>query len=171
MKLPSKVTSYKESVISKFPIVLESLSYSNETPRQLYEKEKQKFNDINEYMEVLDALFLLGKVGYDDVLGELYYVKWNLLWQILSKTIRFREGLNVVLGTPDADNSIGKSTLLLIVDYAFGGDTYARASDIVKNIGEHKIGFKFQFEDGEYAFWERFLTVLKSGDAILTMGR
>lgn len=27
MKLPSKVTSYKESVISKFPIVLESLSY------------------------------------------------------------------------------------------------------------------------------------------------
>ena len=41
MKLPSKVTSYKESVISKFPIVLESLSYSNETPRQLYEKEKQ----------------------------------------------------------------------------------------------------------------------------------
>ena len=71
MKLPSKVTSYKESVISKFPIVLESLSYSNETPRQLYEKEKQKFNDINE----LDALFLLGKVGYDDVLGELYYVK------------------------------------------------------------------------------------------------
>lgn len=75
MKLPSKVTSYKESVISKFPIVLESLSYSNETPRQLYEKEKRKFNDINEYMEVLDALFLLGKVGYDDVLGELYYVK------------------------------------------------------------------------------------------------
>ena len=28
MKLPSKVTSYKESVISKFPIVLESLLYS-----------------------------------------------------------------------------------------------------------------------------------------------
>ena len=75
MKLPSKVTSYKESVISKFPIVLESLSYYNETPIQLYEIEKQKFNDINEYMEVLDALFLLGKVGYDDVLGELYYVK------------------------------------------------------------------------------------------------
>lgn len=68
------------------------------------------------------------------------------------KTIRFDAGLNVVLGTPDADNSIGKSTLLLIVDYAFGGDTYARASDIVKNIGEHKIGFKFQFEDGEHAF-------------------
>ena len=47
MKLPSKVTSYKESVISKFPIVLESLSYSNEKTRQLYEKEKQKFNYIN----------------------------------------------------------------------------------------------------------------------------
>lgn len=80
------------------------------------------------------------------MLSEIYCDKFY------QKTIRFREGLNVVLGTPDADNSIGKSTLLLIVDYAFGGDTYARASGIVKNIGEHKIGFKFQFEDGEYAF-------------------
>lgn len=80
------------------------------------------------------------------MLSEIYCDKFY------QKTIRFREGLNVVLGTPDADNSIGKSTLLLIVDYAFGGDTYARTSDIVKNIGEHKIGFKFQFEDGEYAF-------------------
>lgn len=80
------------------------------------------------------------------MLSEIYCDKFY------QKTIRFREGLNVVLGTPDADNSIGKSTLLLIVDYAFGGDTYARALDIVKNIGEHKIGFKFQFEDGEYAF-------------------
>ena len=68
------------------------------------------------------------------------------------KTIRFDAGLNVVLGTPNADNSIGKSTLLLIIDYAFGGDTYAKASDIVKNIGEHKIGFKFQFKGEEYAF-------------------
>lgn len=80
------------------------------------------------------------------MLSEIYCDKFY------QKTIRFREGLNVVLGTPDADNSIGKSTLLLIVDYAFGGDTYARASDIVKNIGEHKIGFKFQFEDGEHTF-------------------
>lgn len=80
------------------------------------------------------------------MLSEIYCDKFY------QKTIRFREGLNVVLGTPDADNSIGKSTLLLIVDYAFGGDAYARASDIVKNIGEHKIGFKFQFEDGEHTF-------------------
>lgn len=80
------------------------------------------------------------------MLSEIYCDKFY------QKTIRFREGLNVVLGTPDADNSIGKSTLLLIVDYAFGGDIYARASDIVKNIGEHKIGFKFQFEDGEHTF-------------------
>ena len=54
MKLPSKVTSYKESVISKFPIVLESLSYSNETPRQLYEKEKQKLQQILDELEKID---------------------------------------------------------------------------------------------------------------------
>lgn len=80
------------------------------------------------------------------MLSEIYCDKFY------QKNIRFHKGLNVVLGTTNADNSIGKSTLLLIVDYAFGGDTYARASDIVKNIGEHKIGFKFQFEDGEYTF-------------------
>ena len=47
------------------------------------------------------------------------------------KHITFHDGLNVVLGSPKADNSIGKSTLMLIVDFAFGGDTYVEASDIL----------------------------------------
>ena len=40
------------------------------------------------------------------------------------KPIIFHEGLNTVLGGQSADNSIGKSTFLLIIDYVFGGDTY-----------------------------------------------
>lgn len=34
------------------------------------------------------------------------------------KKIIFNQGLSVVLGTNAGDNSIGKSTFLLIVDYA-----------------------------------------------------
>lgn len=48
------------------------------------------------------------------------------------KYITFHDGLNVVLGSPKADNSIGKSTLMLIVDFAFGGNTYVEASDILQ---------------------------------------
>ena len=75
MRLPSKVTSYNVSVISKFSIILESLSYTSKSARQLYEELKQKFEDVNEYIEALDVLFSLGRVKYDDTLGELFYVK------------------------------------------------------------------------------------------------
>lgn len=68
------------------------------------------------------------------------------------KHITFHDGLNVVLGSPKADNSIGKSTLMLIVDFAFGGNTYVEASDILQNVGEHSVGFKFCFDGKDYHF-------------------
>lgn len=43
----------------------------------------------------------------------------------------FHGGLNVVLGEEDGAMSIGKSSSLLAIDFAFGGDTYIKtmASD------------------------------------------
>lgn len=38
--------------------------------------------------------------------------------------IRFRPGLNTVLGDKQGENSIGKSTFLLAVDFCFGGGDY-----------------------------------------------
>jgi predicted ATP-dependent endonuclease of OLD family len=38
--------------------------------------------------------------------------------------IHFEEGLNVVLGDDLPDNSIGKSSFLLAIDFAYGGITY-----------------------------------------------
>ena len=38
--------------------------------------------------------------------------------------IHFKDGLNVVLGKEDGENSIGKSSALLAIDFVFGGDTY-----------------------------------------------
>lgn len=77
--------------------------------------------------------------------------------QFHQKSITFHDGLNVVLGTSKADNSIGKSTLMLIVDFAFGGNTYTEATDILENVGEHSIGFKFCFNGKEY-FYSRSIS-------------
>lgn len=59
--------------------------------------------------------------------------------QFHQKRIVFNPGLSVVLGTNAGDNSIGKSTFLLIVDYVFGGSTYAGTTDIIENVGSHDI--------------------------------
>lgn len=65
--------------------------------------------------------------------------------------IRFKKGLNVVLGKNDGENSIGKSSALLAIDFVFGGDTYLE-SDGVKHIGTHTIFFTFEFEGKPYHF-------------------
>lgn len=75
---------------------------------------------------------------------------------ISQKTIRFEEGLNVVLGDSMSTNSIGKSTSLLIVDFAMGGDAYPElASSMINIIGHHSIGFSFEFQ-GELFRFVRF---------------
>lgn len=66
--------------------------------------------------------------------------------------IKFHEGLNVILGKEDGENSIGKSSALLAIDFAFGGATYI-TSDGVKHMGHHPVFFRFKFpgEDRRFA--------------------
>lgn len=45
-------------------------------------------------------------------------------------TISFNKGLNVILGDEKASNSIGKSTMLKVIDFAFGGESYSKDLDI-----------------------------------------
>lgn len=71
------------------------------------------------------------------------------------KRIRFNDGLSVILGTPTGTNSIGKSTFMLIIDFVFGGNTYASAEDIIKNVKEHRICWTFEFGKKEYYFARR----------------
>lgn len=65
--------------------------------------------------------------------------------------IRFKKGLNAVLGKNNGENSIGKSSALLAIDFVFGGDTYLE-SDGVKHIGAHTIFFTYEFEGKPYHF-------------------
>lgn len=63
------------------------------------------------------------------------------------KYIEFHEGLNVVLGDNKASNSIGKSTLLMIIDYVYGGETYvSHNEDVKKNLGDHTFNIIFEFK-------------------------
>jgi hypothetical protein len=65
----------------------------------------------------------------------------------------FRTGLNVVLGSSEGSNAIGKSTFLLILDFVFGGDGYAKAAkDVINHIDHHTIDFIFEFDGISYFF-------------------
>ena len=72
---------------------------------------------------------------------------------VIRDPIEFGPGLNTVLGTNTGSNSIGKSTFLMIIDFAFGGVTYTlKALDVQQNIGVHRIKFEFEFEGKPYYF-------------------
>ena len=67
--------------------------------------------------------------------------------------IRFHEGLNAIVGDDDRSNSIGKSTLLMIIDFVFGGEDYIKKCQAVHAaVLTHTINFTFRFGDKEYSF-------------------
>ena len=74
MRLPGKVTPYKDSILAKFPIVLAALRECDMTPSELYKKMKGKVASAAELVEILDCLYALDKVEllYEEV---LHYVE------------------------------------------------------------------------------------------------
>lgn len=67
--------------------------------------------------------------------------------------IKFHKGLNAVMGDSNRSNSIGKSTLLMIIDFVFGGEDYIQKCKAVhEKIGEHNIYFTLEFKGKEYSF-------------------
>jgi hypothetical protein len=69
------------------------------------------------------------------------------------KTIFFHKGLNVVMGDDLASNSIGKSTLLMIIDFAFGGSDYIKKNhDAIEALGSHEFNFIFSFNGNKLYF-------------------
>ena len=74
MKLPNKVLNYKESIISKFPIILSLLECKKYSILTLYSKVKNQVDGINEFLEILDSLYALNKIQLDESSRRLYYV-------------------------------------------------------------------------------------------------
>lgn len=74
MRLPSKVTSYKNSTFAKFPVILSALKERDMRPEELYKKVKSKTFDAGEFIEVMDCLYMLGKVEFVQGREVLHYV-------------------------------------------------------------------------------------------------
>ena len=72
MRLPSKFISFKESILPKFIGILTKLQEYDMTVLELYKRFKGQVENIDEFIEILDCLFALGKISYN---GEvLHYV-------------------------------------------------------------------------------------------------
>lgn len=82
--------------------------------------------------------------------------------------ITFHEGLNTVLGDKQADNSIGKSTFLLALDFCFGGDDYLNSdiNNVVSFVGNHTFKFAFKFGDRV----ERYIRTTLNPNEIVVCG-
>ncbi|UYO06431.1 DUF2326 domain-containing protein [Paenibacillus sp. PSB04] len=85
--------------------------------------------------------------------------------KFVQQRVVFHKGLNVIAGDEIASNSIGKSTMLMIIDFVFGGDDYVKKNyDAVENLGHHVFKFSFIFDEDEYFFYRttaeyKFVTV------------
>ena len=60
MKLPNKVTSYKESVLGKFYPILNLLKSQDMYVYELYKKIENHFETTADFIDALDFLFALG---------------------------------------------------------------------------------------------------------------
>lgn len=68
------------------------------------------------------------------------------------KRITFKEKLNIVVGDRANSNSIGKSTLLKVIDFIYGGDTLiTHGKDVHETLGHHSYTFMLRL-DREYIF-------------------
>jgi hypothetical protein len=71
--------------------------------------------------------------------------------QFIKPKIEFKNGLNTILGDNISTNSIGKSTLLMILDFIFGGNTFiSKNSGSIKQVGNFTFKYQFLFDEKMY---------------------
>ena len=77
MRLPNKFTSYKQSILYKIPFLLEILENEDCPVKTLFTKTKNKagIETVDEYIDILDCLFMLGKIELRE--DFIHYVKEN----------------------------------------------------------------------------------------------
>lgn len=73
MIFPNKIRSYEKSVISKLPIVLAHILDGKKDVLEIYQLCEKQFDEIQEYIYVLDILYILDKI--DRVEGGQIYVE------------------------------------------------------------------------------------------------
>ena len=74
MKLPNKVTSYEESILSKLIPILDLLSQKNMQIYELYAETSEQYSSYSDFIDALDCLFAFRKIEYLDSEEALHYV-------------------------------------------------------------------------------------------------
>ena len=60
-----KMVRYKACILAKTVLLMDQLNQSDCTISELYDHVQNEFEDFNEFLLTLDALFVLGKIRYD----------------------------------------------------------------------------------------------------------
>ncbi len=74
MRLPSKVTSYNESILPVVLILAKELRGGDMTVLSLFRESRSVIRDVADYFVALEVLFALNKVQLSDQQGGLHYV-------------------------------------------------------------------------------------------------
>ncbi|MEK4791091.1 MULTISPECIES: ABC-three component system middle component 7 [Bacillus] len=74
MIVPNKVIRFNESIIGKMTIILNFLSEKEMTVKELFFITQDYFDEIDEFIYSLDALFLLDAIQVDFDKGVVTYV-------------------------------------------------------------------------------------------------
>lgn len=74
MRLPNKITTFNESVLSKFSLILRSVENNNIPVLELYNSVKAEIEDVDTFLEVLDCLYVLGKIDFNEQERTICYV-------------------------------------------------------------------------------------------------
>lgn len=71
MQMPNKLYSYKESTLSKLPVVMRLLSDGPVRVGELYRETREYLDDATDFLSVMDCLYALGKTDINEN-GEAY---------------------------------------------------------------------------------------------------
>lgn len=74
MRYPSKITSYRESVLHKMIIILDVISKSDRNIFSLYEETHKYFINVEEFIDVIDCLYALNKIEINKQKEVIRYV-------------------------------------------------------------------------------------------------
>ncbi|OUJ39133.1 flagellar protein FlgN [Vibrio parahaemolyticus] len=73
--------------------------------------------------------------------------------KLIEKELSFESGLNVLKGDDSATNSIGKSSVLMLIDFCFGGNDFITlCSDVVEKVGDLSVLCTFKFNEEHHYF-------------------
>jgi len=64
MRLPNKITTFNDSILSKFAPILQILENGDANAFELYNRVKTETGNIDEFVVTLDCLYALGKIDF-----------------------------------------------------------------------------------------------------------